>query len=58
MHQAKRNYANAVLWEGADASASGFPDLYSESVTNFPAMRGFDCIPIAAEGALTASSPR
>ena len=51
MHQAKRNYANAVLWEGADASASGFPDLYSESVTNFPAMRGFDCIPIAAEGA-------
>ena len=30
---------------GADASASGFPDLYSESVTNFPAMRGFDCIP-------------
>ena len=24
MHQAKRNYANAVLWEGADASASGW----------------------------------
>ena len=28
MYQAKRNYANAVLWQGADASASGFPDLY------------------------------
>ena len=51
MHQAKRNYANAVLWEGADASASGFPDLYSESVSNFPAMRGFDCVPVAVEGA-------
>ena len=51
MHQAKRNYANAVLWEGADASASGFPDLYSESVSNFPAMRGFDCIAVTTEGA-------
>lgn len=51
MHQAKRNYANAVLWEGADASASGFPDLYSESVSNFPAMRGFDCLAIASPGA-------
>ncbi len=51
MHQAKRNYANAVLWEGADASASGFPDLYSESVSNFPAMRGFDCVALAVPGA-------
>ena len=46
MAQAKRNYANAVLWRGADASASGFPKLYSESVSNFPEMRGFDCIAI------------
>ncbi len=52
MHQAKRNYANAVLWTGADASDSGFPDLYSESVSNFPEMRGFDCIPIDTIGAL------
>ena len=51
MHQAKRNYANAVLWEGADASASGFPDLYSESVSNFPAMRGFDCVAVDQIGA-------
>lgn len=51
MHQAKRNYANAVLWKGADASSSGFPGLYSESVSNFPEMRGFDCIPVAVKGA-------
>lgn len=51
MYQAKRNYANAVLWGGADASASGFPDLYSESVSNFPEMRGFDCDPVAVKGA-------
>lgn len=38
MYQAKRNYANTVLWQGADASSSGFPDLYSESVSNFPEM--------------------
>ena len=51
MHQAKRNYANAVLWRGADASASGFPELYSESVSNFPEMRGFDCVPVTKVGA-------
>ena len=51
MYQAKRNYANAVLWEGADASNSGFPELYSESVSNFPAMRGFDCTALAVKGA-------
>lgn len=52
MYQAKRNYANAVLWTGADASNSGFPDLYSESVSNFPEMRGFDCVAIDTVGAL------
>lgn len=53
MHQAKRNYANAVLWEGADASASGFPDLYSESVSNFPEMRGFDCVTVTTADAFS-----
>lgn len=51
MYQAKRNYANTVLWAGADASSSGFPDLYSESVSNFPEMRGFDCDAVTAVGA-------
>ena len=58
MYQAKRNYANCVLNLGNDASASGFPSLYSESVSSFPSMRGFDCIAIdtvgAFEGALEA----
>ncbi|MEG2420894.1 MAG: M28 family peptidase, partial [Oscillospiraceae bacterium] len=51
MYQAKRNYANAVLWQGADASNSGFPDLYSESVSNFPAMRGFNCVRVDVKDA-------
>lgn len=51
MRQAKRNYANTVLWHGADASSSGFPSLYSESVSNFPEMRGFDCIPVVVKDA-------
>ena len=46
MYQAKRNYANCVLNLGYDASSSGFPRLYSESVSSFPSMRGFDCIAI------------
>ncbi len=55
MYQAKRNYANAVLWQGADASSSGFPDLYSESVSNFPEMRGFDCVAVTTKGAFEGS---
>ena len=51
MYQAKRNYANCVLNLGNDASASGFPSLYSESVSSFPSMRGFDCIAIDTIGA-------
>lgn len=51
MYQAKRNYANAVLWEGCDASASGFPRLYSEYVSNFPAMRGFDAVKVEVKDA-------
>ena len=51
MYQAKRNYANCLLNLGNDASASGFPSLYSESVSSFPSMRGFDCIAIDTIGA-------
>ena len=51
MYQAKRNYANCLLNLGYDASASGFPSLYSESVASFPSMRGFDCIAIDTIGA-------
>ena len=51
MYQAKRNYANCVLNLGNNASASGFPSLYSESVSSFPSMRGFDCIAIDTVGA-------
>lgn len=51
MYQAKRNYANCVLNLGYDASASGFPRLYSESVSSFPSMRGFDCVAITKAGA-------
>lgn len=57
MYQAKRNYANCVLNIGYDASSSGFPGLYSESVSSYPNMRGFDCVAIdtvnAFDGALT-----
>ncbi len=56
MQQAKRNYANAVLWNGADTSDSGFPSLYSEAVANFSETRGFTCdtitTPDAFAGAL------
>lgn len=51
MYQAKRNYANCVLNLGYDASTSGFPRLYSESVASFPSMRGFDCVAITKVGA-------
>lgn len=49
MHQAKRNYANAVLWDGNDAS--DFNGLYSEVVVSFPHLRGFQCDPVRIEGA-------
>jgi hypothetical protein len=52
MHQAKRDYANAILWKGIDASF--YSGLYSESVVNFPQLRGFTTIPIAKESAYTA----
>lgn len=51
MHQAKRNYANAVLWQGVDAGKT-FSALYSECVVNFPELRGFTCKAIAKENAI------
>lgn len=39
MAQAKRGYANHVLYKGANESE--WPAMYAELVTNFPAMRGF-----------------
>ncbi|MDR1136209.1 MAG: S-layer homology domain-containing protein [Clostridiales Family XIII bacterium] len=54
MHQAKRDYANAVLWDGINSSF--FSGLYSESVVSHPKLRGFDCIAIAKAGAIPAAN--
>lgn len=51
MHQAKRSMANAVLYKGV--KVEDWTGLFSESVTNFPAMRGFDCDAITKVGAFT-----
>lgn len=40
MHQAKRGYANLVLYDGLDVS--DFNAMYSDTVQNFADMRGFD----------------
>ncbi len=40
MHQAKRGYANLVLYDGINVS--DFEDMYAEIVMNFPDVRGFD----------------
>ncbi|WP_150275977.1 S-layer homology domain-containing protein [Paenibacillus tepidiphilus] len=40
MHQAKRGYANLVLYDGLDVS--DFDAMYSDTVQNFANMRGFD----------------
>ena len=40
MAQAKRGFANTVLYKGANAS--DFPSIYAEIVVNFPDLRGFD----------------
>ncbi|MDR1136208.1 MAG: hypothetical protein LBL49_08550 [Clostridiales Family XIII bacterium] len=54
MHQAKRDYANAVLWDGINSSF--FSGLYSESVVSHPKLRGFDCIAVAKPGAIPAAN--
>ncbi|MEG2455385.1 MAG: S-layer homology domain-containing protein, partial [Oscillospiraceae bacterium] len=51
MHQAKRNYANCVLYNGVNASASGFVSLYSDAVTSYPEQWGFDVTPVAVKDA-------
>ncbi|WP_151738050.1 S-layer homology domain-containing protein [Paenibacillus tengchongensis] len=40
MHQAKRGFANLVLYDGLDVS--DFDAMYSDTVQNFADMRGFD----------------
>ena len=49
MHQAKRNMANAALYQ--NLVLSGWDELYSEPVTNFPDQRGFDMDTIKTPGA-------
>lgn len=44
MAQAKRGYANHVLYKGSDESE--WPEMYAEVVNNFPDMRGFKSVPI------------
>lgn len=51
MHQAKRGYANTVLYKGYDAS--DFEDMYAEIVMNFPALRGFDKYEVRTAGAFS-----
>ncbi len=48
LHQAKRSMANVVLYSGI--KVSGWDSLYSETLTNFPDLRGFDCDEILKEG--------
>jgi murein tripeptide amidase MpaA len=49
MHQAKRGYANMVLYKGYDAS--DFAEMYAEIVMNFPSLRGFNKYDIRTPGA-------
>lgn len=44
MAQAKRGYANQVLYSGVDESE--WAEMYAEIVTNFPAQRGFDVMEV------------
>ena len=48
MAQAKRGYANHILYKGSNESA--WAAMYAELVVNFPDMRGFDADPIFADG--------
>mgnify|MGYP000094430056 FL=1 len=48
MHQISRSFANAVLYKGK--IVKNWTGLYSESVTNFPELRGFDCTAITKAG--------
>ncbi len=49
MHQAKRGFANCVLYDGCDFS--DFSQMYAEVTMCFPALRGFDKYEIRFEDA-------
>lgn len=53
MHQAKRNMANAALY--SDIVITDWDDLYSEPLTAFPQLRGFDVDVITKTGAFQAA---
>ncbi|KXT77158.1 hypothetical protein STRDD10_00071 [Streptococcus sp. DD10] len=48
MAQAKRGYANHILYKGSNES--DWSAMYAELVVNFPDMRGFKTIPVFDEG--------
>ncbi|MHA7965108.1 M20/M25/M40 family metallo-hydrolase [Paenibacillus sp. CAU 1782] len=49
MHQAKRGFANLVLYKGVDVS--DFSAMYAEIVQNFPDLRGFNSYELRVSGA-------
>ncbi|WP_246029269.1 M20/M25/M40 family metallo-hydrolase [Paenibacillus humicus] len=49
MHQAKRSFANLVLYDGIDVS--DFSEMYADIVQSFSYMRGFDRYAVYAENA-------
>lgn len=53
MHQGKRNMANAALYN--NVVITDWSDLYSEPLTAFSHLRGFDMSVITKEGAIKAS---
>lgn len=54
MHQAKRGFANLVLYDGLDVS--DFNEMYSDTVQNFADMRGFDRYIVRDAGAFTGAT--
>ncbi|MBN2982897.1 MULTISPECIES: M20/M25/M40 family metallo-hydrolase [Cohnella] len=48
MHQAKRGFANLVLYDGIDVS--DFSAMYSDIIQDFPVMRGFDLVAVRQSG--------
>ena len=49
MNQAKRGFANSVLYDGIDVS--DFKKIYTIMVMNFPALRGFNITSVRKSGA-------
>ncbi|MBY9078919.1 S-layer homology domain-containing protein [Paenibacillus sp. HN-1] len=54
MHQAKRGYANLVLYDGLNVS--DFEEMYSDTVQNFADMRGFDRYVLRTTGAFAGAT--